>query len=218
MSNHQKGYSRDRSIIASVEEQGCLDTEQIRIMHFSGLKYGRRIAQKRLLSLHKRGRVNRARLSIGHPYYYYIGRQGRQVEHRLGVNWIRVWMVAKLETWERMHSFEYEVDYGILRTDGFAAVKNKMTGAFKFYFVEYDNAASGNPFDKVEKYNKLFEQQPAVWWKGLTDRFPAVIIVTTSPVRANIIRERVKQENKNGLEFRVYDIDYIIGACEHEQA
>lgn len=215
MSNHQKGYSRDSSIISDIEECGILDTEQIRLLRFKGLKYGRRIAQKRLLSLHKRGRISRTRLSIGHPYYYYIGKQGRQVDHRLGVNWIRVWMTTKLETWERLHSFDYEADYGILRADGFAAVKNKMSGAFKFYFVEFDNAASGNAFDKVGKYNKLYEKQPAVWWKDLTGRFPAVIIVTTSTARAEVIREKIKRENANGLEFKVYSLDRIIRECEH---
>lgn len=215
MSNHQKGYSRDREIVADVEACGLLDTEQIRLMRFRGLKYGRRIAQKRLLSLHKRGRLNRSRLSIEHRFYYYIGKQGRQIEHRLGVNWVRVWLIRKLKSWETLHSFDYEQDYGVLRCDGFAAIKNSANKErpFKFYFIEFDNSG-GNPFDKVSKYNKLFEKQPAAWWVQQTNRFPAIIVVTTSAMRAERIREQVKHENTNGLEFQVYELQQIQRECD----
>lgn len=214
MSNHQKGYLRDRSILAAVDEQGCLDTEQIRLMFFRDLKYGRRIAQKRLRSLCGRGFLSRGRESTEHPYFYYAGRRSGQVSHRLGINWVRLWMERGLKNWDKVHSFAYEQDYGILRTDGFVAIKNKVTGKLSFYFVEFDNALSGNEFDKVAKYNALYERLPAAWWVEFTDRFPAIIMVTTSAARAEAIRARIGKENVNGLEFRVYELGYIRGECE----
>lgn len=214
MSNHQKGYFRDSNILRAVQSYEMLDTEQIRLLYFLGLKYGRRIAQKRLLSLCKRGRLKRGRESMDHPYYYYIGKRCLQIEHKLGTNWVRLWIEHRLKSWESIHSFEYEQDYGILRADGLVAIKNKMTGAFRFCFVEFDNAMSGNQFDKVEKYNRLFEKQPVAWWVKLTDRFPAIIVVTTSLARVQVIREKIKQENVNGLEFHVYELSQIRGECE----
>lgn len=150
MSNHQKGYSRDSSIISDIEECGILDTEQIRLLRFKGLKYGRRIAQKRLLSLHKRGRISRTRLSIGHPYYYYIGKQGRQVEHRLGVNWIYCWFVANLKTWQRL-KWEYEVDIGGVRPDALATIYNTIERTQRTVCVEFDRDTESSS-DIREKY------------------------------------------------------------------
>jgi hypothetical protein len=136
------------------------------------------------------------------PFYYYTQKQG-QAQHRLGVNWARLWIMSQLKSWESMQSFAYEVDYGILRCDGFAAIRNRVAGKMSFYFVEYDHTIS-NPFDKVVRYNQLFERQPSAWWTDLTDRFPAIVVVTH---RVQAISKKIEQENVNGLEFRVIDYD-----------
>lgn len=211
MSNHTKGYYRDSKILQAIEAHKVLDTEQIHLMFFGDLKYGKRIAQRRLLSLCNRGRLKRGRESIDRPFFYYTDRKGGQIGHKLGVNWVRVWLSVRLKSWESLVRFDYEQDYGTLRTDGFAVIRNKITTKHTFYFIEFDNASSGNPFDKVAKYNTLFERQPSFWWTELTDRFPAVIIVTTG--RSKAIMEKVAQENVNGLEFRIYNLDTIRGEC-----
>ena len=208
MSNHRKGSQRDNLIVQAVDAYKVLDTEQIRIMFFHGIKRDRRTAQERLAILSRRGRLKRGREAVDQPYHYYIQRQG-QVAHRVGVNWVRLWLTGGLKSWESIHSFGYEIDYGTLRCDGFAAVQNKVTGKMLFYFVEYDHATS-NQFDKVTKYNRLFEQQPETWWTNLTDRFPAIIVVTS---RVHVIRKKVEQENTHGLEFRIYEFEQMRGEC-----
>ena len=216
MSNHRKGYCRDNSILETLEQWKVLDTEQIRLLLFHELAQGRRIAQNRLLRLHQRRRLNRGRDSFDQPYYYYMGKAEGQVTHRLGVNWVRLWLTRNLKTWESLDRFDYEQDYGVLRADGFVATKNKFTGKMAFAFVEFDSHTSGNPFDKVSKYNKLYDKQPTTWWANLTTRFPPIIVVTTSPVREASIRERISKENPIGLEFRVYCLDRIKKECGHD--
>lgn len=210
MSNHQRGYQRDSLILETIEQWKVLDTEQIRLMFFRGSSQSHHLAQRRLLTLCKRLRLKRDRDSMDRPYYYYTQRQG-QASHRLGVNWVRLWLMRNLKSWEVLHSFEYEVDYGTLRCDGFAAIKNKVTGKMTFCFIEFDNSLT-NPFDKIEKYNKIFERQPSMWWTELTERFPAVIVVTTG--RQKSIMAKIQKENTNGLEFRVHDLDEIRVQCD----
>ena len=131
------------------------------------------------------------------------------LEHLLGVNWVRIWLQASCKSWERLHSFSYEQDFRILRCDGFAAIKNTFTGQFRFLFVEMDRGT--NDFDKVKRYGKLFKEggYSSSWWVNLTERFPPVLIATTTPRRSEQIRERVDAENANELEFKVLLLEDI---------
>ena len=103
-----------------------------------------------------------------------------------------------------MQSFVYEQKYPGLRHDGFAAIKNTVTGKFKFYFVENDCAT--NPFDKVKKYSDLHEKEGYQdrWWCKLADRFPPVLVVTSSAGRAENIQKLIDRDNAAGIEFQVH--------------
>lgn len=138
-----------------------------------------------------------------------MGARHGRLEHLLSLNWVYVWLSAGLKPWEQIHCFEYEVNFKILQADALCAIKNTVTGKFKFFFVELDR--SSNDFDKVLKYNELYgsEGYAGHWWAELANRFPPILIVTTSTRRAAHIRERIKKENTNGLEFRVMLIDEI---------
>jgi len=118
-------------------------------------------------------------------------------------------MVHGLKSWESLYRWEYEQNYGLLQCDAFVAVKNTVTGKLKFYFIELDVAESGNAFDKVGKYVQVFDTEAYAgrWWVDLTDRFPPVVVVTTSPGRIKTIRELVFRENRAGLEFNLYLLD-----------
>lgn len=210
-SPHAKGYYRDNAILTAIERHLVLDTDQIRSMFFNDIKNGRRIAQRRLQSLYEHKRVNRGRDSMYTPCYYYMGKKINQVEHTLAVNWIYVWFKSQLKSWEQVTKFDREIDYKILRADGFLGIKNTISNKHKFYFIEAD--ISENPFDKVQKYNILYESGKylGLHWAKLTDRFPAIQIVTYSISRLKDIHKYIDQENHNGLEFKVMTFDKLRG-------
>lgn len=215
-----KGSRRDKDLFLTLDNYGALDTFQIQRLHFwewydkDGnkliMKYGKRKAQEVLLRLYQSGKLNRGR---GEDcYYYYISDKAPgMVKHLIATNWVRLWHQKKIASWESLQSWSYEQDYKILRCDGFASIKNNMTGKFRFVFVEMDRGT--NAFDKIEKYNKLFEQQDKYlagrWWLKLTDTFPTVQIVTVHPARKNLIAGQIERANINGLNFTVKYLDSI---------
>jgi hypothetical protein len=200
----QRGSNRDNQIMLTLEEHKALTTEQITALLFR-FAYGQRKAQERLLKLYQRGNVSRSKLNGS--YAYYFERPG-QLEHLIGVNWIRIWLQVTCASWEKVESFSYEMKYRELRTDGFAAIKNTVTGKHRFCFIEYDRTVN-NTFDKVPKYGKLYTSgnYATSWWVELTNRFPAILVV--SEKRAEQIRKIVKEQNSAGLEFKAYSLDEI---------
>lgn len=212
MSNHKKGSLRDSAIVEAVERHRCLDAEQIELLFFQGLRYGKQMAQRRLKRLVELKRLKRGRHSFDQPYHYFIQRPG-QVEHVLAVNWAYVWITQRLKKWEQWHCFQPEVDFKMLRTDALAAVKNTVKGDMRIYFVEAD--LSNNFFDKVEKYNRLYasEKYAGSWWVPLVRRFPAILIFTTTEARRSAIRKEIEKHNAAGLEFRVYLLPHTREVC-----
>lgn len=212
MNNHQKGFRRVRDIVEAVERHGVLDAEQIECLIYRGVKSGQRQAQRKLKKLHDANRLRRDRLAVDEPYHYYVAKM-QQARHRLATNWIYLWMQGNLKNWEQLHSWEYEPDYKILRADAMAAVKNKVTGKFLFYFIEAD--LSHNPFDKVKKYNDLYasERYAGSWWVRLADRFPAIIVATEVESRLKTIQRAIDEENVHGLEFRTHLLDHLKEVC-----
>lgn len=211
-SNHQRGSLRDKAIFRLLSPNVAFNTEQIKLILFRDNV--ERIVQRRLKILADKKAIKRDRISIDEPYFYYQDRKPGQVEHVLGVSWIYTWVLMTLTPMERLHCFDREVkEYKTVRPDVFMGIKNLFTGAFTFFFLEFDIAESGNDFDKVAKYNALFasESYSSAWWVPLSKRFPAIVIVTTGSVER--INERIKVENVNNLEFRVYTLSQIKEEC-----
>lgn len=208
MNNRTVGFCRDRAILDAVESRRALEADQVRVIVFPGMKSGLRKAQEKLLKLSRKGRLQRERVDEGSYAYFRDVRPGA-LRHTLGVNWIRIWLENKLKPWEAFHSWEYEPDYGLLRADGFAAVRNIPTGDLRFCFVEHDRGT--NSFDKVEKYCRLFETEGYAgrWWVNLTKRFPPILVTTTTGRRLEAIQAAIKKENTVGLEFRTMLLDDI---------
>lgn len=211
-SPRSRGSSRDNQILLTIEEYKALTTEQITVLLFR-FNYGQRKAQERLLKLHQRGNVSRSKLNGS--YAYFTETRPKQLEHLIGVNWIRIWLQSTCASWEKVESFAYEMKYRELRADGFAAIRNQVTGKYRFAYIEYDRTVN-NTFDKVERYNKLYASSSysTSWWVDLTDRFPAILIV--SEKRVNQIKKLVNEQNSNGLEFIVYPLDQIRGEALHK--
>lgn len=205
-----KGLKRDRLILQTIEEWGVLDTQQVQAMFFHNMAYGQRKSQERLLKLYRQGKLNRARGEDCYCYYLNDKPPG-MVKHLLATNWVRLWFLQQCASWEILQSWTYEQDYRILRADGFASIKNNMTGKFRFAFVEMDRAT--NSFNKAVLYNKLFGQQDkhllGKWWFALTDVFPTILIVTTTNTRKNAIQGQIESQNKNNLVFTVKLLDDI---------
>ena len=203
----QKGLNRDKAIIKAIEDYQALNTEQVRVMFFDRIDCGQRKAQERLLKLHRSGKLKRKK--IDDIYTYYIDKQPGMTKHLIATNWVRIWSYKNLPSWEKLHSWNYEQDYKILRCDGFIAVRNAMKDSYRFIFVEMD--MNTNPFDKVIKYNKLFESEKYShwWWVSLTERFPPILIVTLDSNRKKAIQGIVEGQNKNDLEFQVKLLDEI---------
>lgn len=206
MNQREKGSYRDNAISQAIESRVALETEQVKVIMFPGMAYGLRKAQERLLKLHRKNRLDRER--VGDTFAYYHNRPGA-LAHLLGVNWIRLSLEKTMKSWEVMHSFKYEADFGILRADGLAAIKNTVTGKFRFFLIEMDRATNG--FDKVEKYGQLYESggYTGHWWVKLTERFPSVLVVTTTPQRKAFIQGLIKKQNTAGLEFQVSLLEEI---------
>ncbi len=153
MRNTEIGAARDRKILLEIERRGVLDTEQIRALFFRHLVYGRRIAQKRLQRLHEAQRVERGRM-YSRPCYYYLT-PFKQVEHRLGVNWVYCWMVANLKSWQEL-KWEYEVDIGGVRPDAVATIFNKVERTERTVYVEFDNDTGSDIADKYLPGDDVF--------------------------------------------------------------
>lgn len=208
MNNRLKGYYRDNLILQAVEEWGVMDTKIITALFFDNMKNYKcslRKAQERMSKIFGKGKVKRWSYDYLKEYIYSLEEKSGRGEHKLMLNWIRLWQIKSLKSWEKLHCFQYEDDYAFMRSDAFVAIKNTMTGKFNLLFIEADRSLNG--FDKVIKYNKLFEAinngKYERWWAKLVDKFPMVLIVTTTPMRKEKILHHIEQDNKNGLNFEV---------------
>lgn len=174
------------------------------------MKTGRRKAQERLSKMHTAGKVKRFRISADTPFIYYMDRKSGQIEHLLSVNWVYVWFNVNCNNWRSIWYWQTEIDYKILRCDALCGIKNSFTGEVDFYFVELDR--SNNRFDKVEKYNKFYEDDmyTSQWWVKYSNKFPTVICVTENINRMKVIKEAINEDNANDLRFEVYLLEDMI--------
>lgn len=202
----EKGCLRDRKILESIGERKALNIEQIKILFFNQ-KYGLRKAQERLLLLYKRGKVRRKK--VNQSYVYFLEKEPGMLEHLININWIRIWLELGCASWEKVHAFSYESNYKILRSDGFMAIRNYVTGNFRLYILEMDMAT--NAFDKIKKYNELYENDlyQNSWWIKVANKFPKIIIVTISPSREQEILKKIIDENTSNLHFEVFQLEKI---------
>ena len=151
------GSRRDKEILAAIEARQALTTEQVQALFFREVRHGDRKARERLLKLYEGGRVKRCRVALTEPYCYYTGARHGRLEHLLALNWVFVWLSLGLKTWEQMHCFNYEVDFGVLQADALATVRNTVTGRFRVCLVEMGRGTDG--VDKVVRYNRLYGKE-----------------------------------------------------------
>lgn len=208
MNNAQRGYLRDREVVALVKRLGVANTDQVRALMFR-FPTGLRKAQERLSVLTERGELNRCRIAPNEPYVYYVGRRPGQLDHRVMVSWAYCHVVSGLASWERLEEWRTEDVCGDLRSDAVAGIRIVPTGEWRFVFVEADGG--DNPFDKVSLYNRLYESQAylGAWWAERASRFPSILVVTHSEGRKRTVLERIRRENVNNLRWEVVTVGEV---------
>lgn len=204
MSLVQQGYSRDKRIVELVEQCGALSTGQVAVMLFGDMRSGHRKAQQRLQKLTRRKELKRIRQADSLPYIYFTGRQLDQIDHRVALNWVLVWLIRTMPAWERVAGWEYEPDYGYIRPDLLWVAHNRVTDSYRAVYVELDRSVR-NKWDKTAKYNELFERgsYAGEWWVERAKRFPRILVATTTEARASQITRSIERDNKNDLRFDV---------------
>ncbi|MPN03888.1 hypothetical protein SDC9_151123 [bioreactor metagenome] len=124
MTNHQKGYRRDRQVIETITEWGTMDTEQLTLMFYPSIQ----VARRRLRIMSNKGKLNRFRDAVEMPYSYYIKQYSQT---RIALNWIRLWLKMKhCRSWEVIESFDYETNTAVTR--------NTVGNSAKTYTVLYN--------------------------------------------------------------------------------
>jgi hypothetical protein len=224
----QRGYSRDNDVLEMVDSWRVIDSHLVANTMFR-FPTGLRKCQERLFKLFKADKIERWKNRGAYVY----GTKTPQWQHTLLLNYVRAYLEAQTKSWEKVWSFTYEFNTPILRTDALMAVKNTVTGQLSFSFVEMERASNDrNRFDKVAKYNKLFEAvndgSADFWWVPLTKRFPPIIIVPQTETRMKQVEVAIKEHNTHGLEFQVMlfedlrrevvCVDMDGGRCKHIQA
>ncbi|NPV45240.1 MAG: hypothetical protein HPY70_14900 [Firmicutes bacterium] len=209
MNKVQRGYYRDKEIVREIEARGALNTEQIACLLFSGSAALTK-CQQRMKKLHDAKRVKRTKIDGTGSYCYFTGKKPGQLEHLISTNWVYIWLIKKLKSWESLWYWQYEMVYDILRCDAFAGIRNNFTQEAKFYFIELDR--SNNTWDKTVKYNQLYETEKYAGssWVEHTKVFPIVLCVTENKNRLAVIEQSVRDENKYGLRFEVRLLEDLI--------
>jgi hypothetical protein len=208
MSNQKRSSRRDAELLLGIERYRALDTAQVQHLFFR-FPTGQRKAQQRLLALTEAHKLTRTHAKKTGGYIYTLEEKAGLLEHLVALNWVRLWVEQSLHSWETLHAWNYEQDYRVLRSDAFCAVKNLLTGAYRFSFVELDRGT--NKMDKIERYCKLYNEEgyASWWWSKLTNHFPPVLIVTTQPGRVSGIKRAIAETNSAGLEFEVRLLDDV---------
>jgi hypothetical protein len=220
--NRIYGFNRDKLIVEIVEKCKCLDAEQIELLFFRNTcnpTSAKIQCQNRLRKLTDKKLLNRWRMDLDEPYKYYIN-EFAQKEHTVLLNWMLIKYIID-HPYDKIYHVEYQRDYKILVPDLFLITFNQFNKEqqYKAIMFEMDKTIS-NKFDKIEKYNKLFESKPNDEYVRLTaPRFPKIIIATTEKSRLKEIDRLIQNEklNKNNLRFETELIWDVKERCKDEK-
>ena len=100
-----------------------MDTEQLQTLFYPSA----RVAQRRLKALTDKGKIKRFRESVELPYMYSIGKPDIV---RLVVNWLRIWILKRLKSWEVLEEFDYQ--------SGTCTIRNAVAGNIRTITVLYN--------------------------------------------------------------------------------
>ena len=177
------------------------------------------MACRKLRNLVKQKRLKRDRYTMTEPFFYWMDKRPKRVEHTIGVNWVYTFL--QLDQSSKIHLFQSEPrEYEpIVEPDGFVVIK--YTSKFKYYFIEFHREESGNDFDKIPKYDALFkkvfdekkEGKKSFWWINPFEEQTFSVIVVTTGTRERIL-EHVHNEKVYGYKVEVMTLSSLKEKCE----
>lgn len=174
------------------------------------MKNAKRVAQRRLKYLVEQGLIYRKRVTFEEPYIYYNDRKANtlQAPHVVATNWAILYMESNMKGYQKLKYIAYEQDYEILRCDAIVGIWCDKANQYYFHFIEAD--ISHNDFDKVGKYNDVYEKKlyAKKWWTDKAVGFPSIVIVTR---RQKLVHRKIIKENRCDLEFINLDYDKMRG-------
>lgn len=199
MNNMQKCLNRDAAIVSLLHTHSVMCTEQIAALLFRGQRYPLVSCRRRLRSLTQHGRISRRRFAPYASNVYCVDGWPRQWEHRLGINWAYCWLRQQLKPGEALATWQTPYYSGSIRPDALWEVVSREGS--QFGFLELDRGT--NKFDKVTLYNDYYSgaEYQLETWAARAERFPQVLVVTTTPARRNRILRAVAADNARALRF-----------------
>jgi hypothetical protein len=147
--------------------------DHIHALFYPGTRYN--TAQKRMTALSENGVIKRKRTMYNIKYIYYIDKEPAQIQHRLALTDLYVWLVKRYGESAFEAEFEYTKVRGV-RPDAY--IKLKHGGRTWIYFVEVH--IGNNPLD-------IAKHEAAVSSGASLDQFPigvypTIVILTDKPV------------------------------------
>lgn len=188
-------------------------------MHFTDIKdrnQGLIKVRSRLRELKKLKKVKEEKINAyGKPKVFFKEKpKHTTLEHVINRNWGYLYLM-NYNTYFKLQNVENEYVVGDVQADGFAKLYSDKGDKFSYWFVESDRVNSKNEFEKILKYNEMYKNDQYVdkYWsdnkKLRPDWFPKILIVTDSDSKKEKIEEKVRKENKEGLEFIVKTVEEI---------
>jgi hypothetical protein len=186
--------NRDKKIVARAEDFPYMSRYAIQRWLFANYTSERIACIKcnfRLKKIVKEGELNRVRWpERNNSYVYFTGPKSTLWKQFAWVN-----ELASLLR-DSITNYTHEYVCGNVRSDGFFLLKNGVK-----YFVEIDS--SNNPFDKPEKYSKLFLSDT---WERLWPSFPRILVVTYRPAK---VKKLIQQHSHKNLKWTVLTFDNV---------
>lgn len=190
------GAARDAAILELARRFRFIQAEDVADLCCQGRP---RVARARLLSLHRRGQLQRFTLGTFEPFIYTPGRRSQKARHGLTV--LRAYRALRrgLPAGWKVAAFdpEYEIWAGDRRrvvADALVVLDNEMAKRRKVVFLE----ANLDPvFDQAGGYAELLATRALCkswWWREGTE-----VILAVATIRPDYVRRQIAVENVPGL-------------------
>ncbi|MBP2653373.1 MAG: hypothetical protein H6Q73_942 [Firmicutes bacterium] len=131
MNHQQLSRSRDFEIVKTLESWRALSTRQIQVMFFPSLFP----AQRRMSILAQRKKVSFIRL-YDNPSWYFVGKEPKEIERYITLNWIRLWLVKNKKSWQVYQDWVYDIENYAAQVRVF----NTWQGTYQELNIEYNPA------------------------------------------------------------------------------
>ena len=167
---------RVENILELIDRFKVCDITHIARLYYSGIKSSMPKSHEKLTALVEESTLKRKRNNLNSRYYYWIGKEPAQVQHKLILLELYVRLCERFGEKNVECIPEYARLSGI-RPDAFLAVQNNKRTYLFFVEVQISN----NPFD-FEKYSRAYytNKVEKVFPEGV---FPTILAVSDKPLK-----------------------------------